>query len=228
MAPVRAETLDTKGNTHMAHFWESGFVVREQAWHGLATVLDKAPTTAEALRQSQLDWHVNLTPVFAMPGMAPELAEKNGIAAAPLSDALYCDDARAMVREIHQRDGTLRSDVLGMVGTRYCPLQNTDAFRWFDPLCADGSVELESAGSVKGGRHVWILARIATKPLQVGRKPEDVATPYLLLSNSGLGGLRRRQRSLTSRQRACSDRSGSSQRASVQSAPRRPLMSGFG
>jgi phage/plasmid-like protein (TIGR03299 family) len=168
----------------MAHFWESGFVVREQAWHGLATVLDKAPTTAEALRQSQLDWHVNLTPVFAMPGMAPELAEKNGIAAAPLSDALYCDDARAMVREIHQRDGTLRSDVLGMVGTRYCPLQNTDAFRWFDPLCADGSVELESAGSVKGGRHVWILARIATKPLQVGRKPEDVATPYLLLSNS--------------------------------------------
>lgn len=165
----------TGGDTPMAHFWESGFVVREQAWHGLATVLDRAPTTQEALRQSGLDWHVNLQPVYA------RLTDSNS---PHDGNTIECEDHRAMVRDVHKQDGSVASDVLGIVGTRYCPLQNVDAFAWFNPLAADGSVELESAGSVKGGRHVWILARIASKPLQVGRNPQDVASPYLLLSNS--------------------------------------------
>jgi phage/plasmid-like protein (TIGR03299 family) len=169
----------------MAHYFESGFFVRDAAWHGLGTVLKEAPrNTREALRLADLDWSVNLQPVFAFPGMEPAAAERQGIAGAPLADAVYCEDARAMVREIHQRDGSVKSDVLGVVGTRYVPLQNVDAFRWFDPLIADSDVTLEAAGSVKGGRHVWVLAKVNAKPQQVGRNPEDIANPYLLLSNS--------------------------------------------
>lgn len=78
----------------------------------------------------------------------------------------------------------MRSDVLGVVGTRYVPLQNTAAFAWFDPLIADGDCILEAAGSVKEGRHVWVLARVAGDPVQVGKRSDDVANPYLLLSNS--------------------------------------------
>jgi phage/plasmid-like protein (TIGR03299 family) len=153
----------------MAHYFESGFFFRNRAWHGLGTVLSDAPrTTAEGLQQAGLDWHVNLQPVFARVG----------------DELLPCEDSRAMVRDIHMPDGDVRSDVLGLVGTRYQPLQNAEAFRWFDPLLADGSVCFEAAGSVKGGRHVWILARIATAPQQVGRRSDDVAVPYLLLSNS--------------------------------------------
>jgi phage/plasmid-like protein (TIGR03299 family) len=106
----------------------------------------------------------------------------------PIGDGTHerieCPDARAVVRSIHERSGNVKSDTLGVVGTRFNPLQNTAAFAWFDPLVRDGSVELESAGSVKGGRNVWILARIVSKPLQVGRKPDDIAVPYLLLSNA--------------------------------------------
>lgn len=169
----------------MAHYFESGFFVREKAWHGLGTVLADAPAnTRDALRIAGLDWHVNLAPVFAMPGMANDVAKRQGIAAAPLTDSIYCDDARAMVRDVHLPTGDVRSDVLGIVGTRYEPLQNVDAFRWFDPLLAEGDCVLEAAGSVKEGRHVWVLARVNTAPVQVGKRADDIAYPYLLLSNS--------------------------------------------
>lgn len=167
----------------MAHYFESGFFVREAAWHGLGTVLQNAPNTREAIRLAGLDWQVNLAPVFAGPSVqAPNDDRK------PLhvrgEDLITCHDARAMVRSIHLPNGDVRDDVLGIVGDRYTPLQNTDAFRWFDPLVADGDCSLEAAGSVKEGRNVWILAKINTKPLQVGRNPQDVAAAYLLLSNS--------------------------------------------
>lgn len=165
----------------MAHYFESGFFVREKAWHGLGTVLQEAPSTREALVTAGLDWHVNLAPVFCGPGLpedaGPETFRADG-------DILPCPDARAMVRDVHEKDGNVRSDVLGIVGTRYVPLQNVDAFRWFDPLVADRDCVLEAAGSVKGGRHVWILARIGIDPQPVGRRADDIAAPYLLLSNS--------------------------------------------
>jgi len=47
----------------MAHEFESGFVVREQAWHGLATVLPENPSVDEALRASGLDWDVEVRPM---------------------------------------------------------------------------------------------------------------------------------------------------------------------
>lgn len=163
----------------MAHYFESGFFVREKAWHGLGTVLREAPNTREALRVSGLDWSVELAPVYCTPGVDPET-----VGNPDFSSIIQCPDARAIVRTRHQQDGDIASDVLGVVGDRYEPLQNVDAFAWFDPIIADRDCSLEAAGSVKGGRHVWILARINSGAQQVGRNPQDIANPYLLLSNS--------------------------------------------
>lgn len=169
----------------MAHYFESGFFVREKAWHGLGTVVDDAPTTRDALRLAGLDWHVNLAPVFCAPGLLPDVDLRDTLDRDPRSIQLMpAPDARAMVRDMHLPNGDVRSDVLGIVGTRYVPLQNVDAFKWFDPLVADHDVELEAAGSVKEGRHVWILAKIKGEAQQVGRKAEDIACAYLLLSNT--------------------------------------------
>lgn len=164
----------------MSHYFESGFFVRDAAWHGLGTVLKESPRdTREALRLAGLDWSVHLAPVFCAPGQDPD-----GKALPVPANLTHCADARAMVRTIHQANGDVKDDVLGVVGSRYCPLQNVDAFRWFDPLIADHDVELEAAGSVKDGRYVWILARVRASSAQVGRNPEDIANPYLLLSNN--------------------------------------------
>lgn len=152
----------------MSHYFESGFFVREKAWHGLGTVLQDAPSTRDAFIAAGLDWSVDLMPLYAnVPG-----------------GQQLCEEHQAVVRMRHQRDGSIASDVLAVVGNRYKPLQNLDAFRWFDPLVADRDVSLEAAGSVKGGRHVWVLAKVNAKPEHVGRNAQDIVTPYLLLSNS--------------------------------------------
>ena len=50
----------------MSHHFESGFFVRDKAWHGLGRVLENAPTdTAEAIHAAGLDWKVETQPVYA-------------------------------------------------------------------------------------------------------------------------------------------------------------------
>jgi hypothetical protein len=53
-------------------------------------------------------------------------------------------------------------EVLGVVGSGFTPLQNAQALAWFDPWLASGLVTLETAGSLRGGRIVWALARASS------------------------------------------------------------------
>ena len=48
----------------MGHEFESGFVVRDKAWHGLATVLPENPTVTQALQAAGLDWDVLERPMM--------------------------------------------------------------------------------------------------------------------------------------------------------------------
>jgi len=48
----------------MASNFETGFFVREPAWHGLGTIVQDAPTSADALHLAELDWTVEQKPVF--------------------------------------------------------------------------------------------------------------------------------------------------------------------
>jgi phage/plasmid-like protein (TIGR03299 family) len=63
------------------------------------------------------------------------------------------------------------------------PLQNDQAFQFFDPFVSSGLVTLETAGSLREGKRVWILARIAENS-DVGIVGDDIVRKYLLLSNS--------------------------------------------
>ena len=47
----------------MAHEFETGFSVREVPWHGLGTIVQEAPTSADALHLAGLDWTVIQKPV---------------------------------------------------------------------------------------------------------------------------------------------------------------------
>jgi len=58
----------------------------------------------------------------------------------------------------------LRADTMNVVspfvGSRYKPVQNTDAFSVFHEFCEAGSMTMETAGSFFGGQHVWGLAKM--------------------------------------------------------------------
>jgi phage/plasmid-like protein (TIGR03299 family) len=138
------------------------FWTGETPWHGLGRELPDCPTVADAIAAGGLDWEVELVPLVT-------------------GDRHQDAPARAVRRA---GDGS----VLGVVGRGYQPLQNRDAFAWFQPLLDAGLAALHTGGSLCGGRKVWVLARIERGPVVVGG--DDVVQKFLLLSNSHDGTTR--------------------------------------
>lgn len=77
--------------------------------------------------------------------------------------------------------------VLGVVTDRYKVIQNRDAFAFTDALLGEG-VRYETAGSLQGGRKVWLLAHMPHEYIISGER----ISPYLLFSNThdGSGAVR--------------------------------------
>lgn len=139
---------------------ENMFSVRKTPWHKLGTVLENPPTIQEAIELSGLNWPVELKPLF-------------------LGDGTLVTH-KAVVRGDS-------GNVLGIVGPRYQPLQNAEAFDWFNAFVENGEVSLETAGSLDEGRRIWVMARIARDPSVI--VPNDEILKYLMLSNSHDGTL---------------------------------------
>jgi phage/plasmid-like protein (TIGR03299 family) len=151
----------------MAHEIEKMFSVRETPWHGLGTIVSEAPSTEQAIELAGLNWKVEKEALFLKDGnVAP---------------------AFALLRDSDRR-------VLSVVGKSYTPLQNDEAFRWFNPFVESGECSLETAGSLRQGERVWILAKLNRTPIDVGSG--DLVNKFLLLSN-GHDGLIAARVSLT-------------------------------
>ena len=140
----------------MAHEIESMFFVGETPWHGLGERLIEVPDTKTAIIKAGLDWSVKTVPLYTAEGVKV--------------------DSLGVQRE---SDGS----ILGVVGPRYTPLQNSEAFSFFDPFVESGLVQLETAGSLCSGGKIWILARIAENSDTEIIKG-DAVRKFLMLSNS--------------------------------------------
>lgn len=149
----------------MPAYFDSGFVVREPAWHGLATVLRTEPTTAEeAIEYAGLDWEVLKAPVFA---------EIPGVGSVHVPD----------------RFATYRADTnepLGVVGPDWTPVQNREAFTFLDEVVQGGHLRYSTAGSLEGGRKVWLQVEW---PEYLELAGGEKIRRYLLVCNGHAGTL---------------------------------------
>ena len=137
----------------MAANVESMFYVRETPWHGLGTKVLEAPASKDALQLAGLDWRVLQEPIYT--------ATKELV-----------DGYKANVRDSDRK-------VLGVVTDRYRVIQNDEAFAFTDELLGAG-VKYETAGSLQGGRKVWLLAHMPHEYIISGER----ISPYLLFSNT--------------------------------------------
>jgi phage/plasmid-like protein (TIGR03299 family) len=146
---------------------ETMFTVREKPWHGLGVTLEEAPNSAEALRQSGLDWVVQPHKIYI---------------------ANSIDDDKALVEGYVGNVRSSDQSLLGIVSERYKVVQNHEAFAFTDLLVGDGDVRYETAGSLRNGRQVWMLARMNRSLSLLG----DAFEPYLCFVNShdGTGAVR--------------------------------------
>jgi hypothetical protein len=156
---------------------DSMFSVRETPWHGLGALLEHpSATIAEAIEASGLGWRVEREPIAVDRGDA----------------ATAQDWWEPRCEEIPGFYATVRQDtraVLGIAGERYRIVQNEEAFQFVDQRLGT-SLHFETAGSLHGGRRVWVLATLP-EHVEVGG---DAVRPYVLLMNSH-DGVDRRDRS---------------------------------
>ncbi len=138
----------------------SMMAVGQVPWHGLGTILNNEVTSAEALIHAGLDWTVSKTPVQ------------------------YHDRVKGL-RTMKDQYVVKRNDNhagLGVVGRVYTPLQNVEAFKFFDAVVGEKAAMYHTAGALGDGERVWILAKL---PGYIRIKGgEDVTEKFLLLSNS--------------------------------------------
>lgn len=112
---------------------ETMFSVRETPWHGLGVVIQEAPNSEEALEVAGLNWEVEKSPIIV----------NNQV-------------VKGYVANVRNDSGS----VLGIVTDKYKIVQNKEAFSFVDALVDAGEVRYETAGSLKGGKQVWMLAKM--------------------------------------------------------------------
>lgn len=131
-----------KGDLIMAHELEE---INGQAamaysgqvpWHGLGKEVPADLTPEQMLQAAQLDWTVEKIPAYAV------VNGRN----VPVGRS-------ALVRNTDHK-------LIDVVSEDWNPVQNKDAFEFFNEYVMAGDMEMHTAGSLKGGQIVWGLAKI--------------------------------------------------------------------
>jgi len=138
----------------MAHMVETMAYAGEVPWHGLGTKVPADLTPEQMLEAAGLDWEVEKV------------------------DLTYGDN-----QIVPGKKGLVRSSdgkYLDTIGDDWNPLQNRDAFEFFNDFVQAGDMEMHTAGSLEDGRRTWALAKVKDAfELFKG----DVTENYLLFSN---------------------------------------------
>jgi len=131
--------------------------VGETPWHGLGTKVPHDLTPEQMLKAAGLDWTVEAIPAYA---------NINGKQVNVGHSALVrsSDDA-----------------VLDVITNDWNPMQNHDAFEFFNDFVGAGDMEMHTAGSLRDGRIVWALAKVNESFELFGGR--DQVDNYLLFTN---------------------------------------------
>ena len=130
--------------------------VGEVPWHGLGTQVSNDLTPMQMMEKAGLDWTVEKMPTFI---------EVDG---RKIETGL-----NALVRSTDKK-------VLTQVGDGWNPVQNEEAFQFFSEFVLSGDMEMHTAGSLKGGKMIWALAKVKESFDIFGG---DQVDSYLLFSN---------------------------------------------
>ena len=120
----------------MAHNVETMAYAGEVPWHGLGVSVPADLSPTQMLKKAGLDWTVEKVPCSA---------EING-------ETVFVGKS-ALVRSSD-------NSVLDVVTNDWNPVQNAEAFEFFDEYCRAGDMEMHTAGSLRNGQIVWALAKV--------------------------------------------------------------------
>ena len=146
-------------------------------WHGLGTKVEGDITPDQFQKVAGLDWTVEKQDMHTVNGVK-------------------VPNKQALVR-------TSDNTVLDTVGSGWNPVQNSEAFDFFQEYVLAGNMEMHTAGSLKNGQLVWALAKtnesfelfkgdvtenyfLFTNPHQFGKAINIRMTPIRVVCNNTL------------------------------------------
>jgi phage/plasmid-like protein (TIGR03299 family) len=139
----------------------------DRAWHGLGNEIAPGLGARKALKEARGDWTTSLQPLYS------EVVDLEG------------NPTRIEIptHRAHVRDDT--TEILGIVGSGYRPIENTEVCEFADALTdVDKGIEVETLGTLRGGRRFYVLCKLDSSVTLAGG---DHIRQYVLLSN-GHGG----------------------------------------
>ena len=138
----------------MAHMVETMAYAGELPWHGLGVKVIDDLTPEQMMQKAGVDWSVEKQDLVTKMGSSVK-------------------NKQALVRS---SDG----EVLDIVGKGWNPVQNAEAFNFFEEYVRAGDMQMHTAGSLNGGKMVWALAK-TNESFELFNG--DVTENYFLFSN---------------------------------------------
>lgn len=133
-----------------------------RGWHQLGQLTDRQLTAEEAIKEALLDWEVEQVPVYHQNPMDNELME--------VPDQFL----------VRRKDNF---NPLAIMSARYTPIQNLEAFSFFDEIIGSGKAVWDTAGSLQGGRKVFMQAELEGS-LFLNSNPDDKTVKKVLFFTS--------------------------------------------
>lgn len=106
-------------------------------WHGLGNKIPGNASLEDVIDLAGLNWRVELEPMYRK-----------------INDTYIQHESASFIK----RNDT--NGVLDIVGPDYRPIQNRDALEFFREFLNAGHMQMDAAGSLRGGKFVWGLARM--------------------------------------------------------------------
>ncbi len=150
----------------MAHLIDSMAYTGQTPWHGLGNHLPPQQSLDVWLQAAGMDWTIEQSDVLYQGSPDHPILHTY-----PDSKVLYRSDTLAP---------------LSVVSQRYNVVQPHEVLHFYQDLVEAGGFELETAGSLKGGRKLWALAKTGQDLILKGG---DLVKSYLLLATSCDGTL---------------------------------------
>lgn len=158
--------------------------VRQMPWHGLGHVLDEHPTRLEAQALVH-PWEPVEMPVFAR-----DMA---------VTEEGTLEDTFNEIEDFKIIQRSDNGDILNVANSTYGLITNEEMWDVAEAVGTIGKdVRIETAGSLAGGRKVWVLLRL-DEPFFIKNDPHGGTVAYLALQNAHDGSSSFRAQALNTR-----------------------------
>lgn len=143
--------------------------VGETPWHGLGAKLENGQSIEEWVKSAGLDWSVKEAEAL----FRREIKDSKEFEIVPFEGrkTLYRSDTGAP---------------LSIMSKDFHVVQPADIIKLYQEIAKAGGFELETMGSLSGGKRIWALARVSEGADVVNR---DRVRPYILIATSFDGSM---------------------------------------